>query len=84
MDQKTTSQRITRAQNLRAMQTLVITMGGVKGYGAWLEAMPEGATLSPGGGVEQSTMMDIAANDDSYNKAVKAFAKVMAPALAAL
>ena len=83
MDQKTTSQHITRAQNLRAMQTLVITMGGVKGYVAWLEAMPEGATISTGG-VEQSTMMDIAANDDSYNKAIKAFAKVMAPVLAAL
>lgn len=84
MDQNTTSQNIMRAQNLRAMQTLIITMGGAKGYSAWLAAMPEDVTLSVGGGVEQSAMMNIAADDDSYNNAVKAFAKVMAPVLAAL
>lgn len=78
------SQRLTRTQNLRAMQTLIITMGGVKGYGVWLDAMPEGATLSPSGGVEQSALMAIASNDESYNAAVKAFAQVMAPVLSAM
>lgn len=79
-----TSIKLTRAQNLRAMQTLIIAMGGVKGYGMWLDAMPEGATLSPNGGVEQSTLMEIAANDDTYNAAVKSFAQIISPVLSAL
>lgn len=79
-----TAQKLSRAQTLRAMQTLVITMGGVKGYGVWLDAMPEGTTLSPSGGVDQSALMEIAANDEKYNAAVKAFAQVMSPVLSAL
>lgn len=76
-----TSIKITRAQNLRAMQTLAITMGGVKGYTEWLSAMPEDAALSPSGGVEQSTLMDVAADNEAYAKATKAFATIMKPVL---
>lgn len=76
-----TATRLARAQTLRAMQTLAITMGGVKGYTEWLAAMPEGAALSPSGGVEQSTLMDVAADDVAYEKAKKTFADIMKPVL---
>lgn len=76
-----TATRLSRAQTLRAMQTLAITMGGVKGYTEWLSAMPEDAALSPSGGVEQSTLMDVAADDEAYAKATKAFAAIMRPVL---
>lgn len=76
-----TATRLSRAQTLRAMQTLAITMGGVKGYTEWLAAMPEGAALSPSGGVEQSTLMDVAADDVAYAKAKKTFAAIMKPVL---
>lgn len=79
-----TTLRITRARSLGAMQTLIITMGGVSGYTEWLKAMPADAVLSVGGGVEQSTLLAIAEDDGAYAKAVKAFAAVITPVLAAL
>ena len=79
-----TNQKLTRAQNLRAMQTLVITMGGVKGYREWLAAMPEGTSLTPGGGVDQAALMVVAESDDAYNAAMMAFKAVMTPVLAAM
>lgn len=82
--ENTTTMRITRARVLGAMQTLIITMGGVTGYAAWLKAMPADAALSVGGCVEQYTLLAIAADDVAYTKAVKAFASVITPVLAAL
>ena len=79
-----TATRLSRAQTLRAMQTIIITMGSVSGYTEWLKAMPADAVLSVGGGVEQSSLLAIAADDVAYAKAVKAFAAVITPVLAAL
>lgn len=84
MDQNNTTMRIARARTLGAMQTLVITLGGVTGYTEWLKAMPADAVLSVGGGVEQSTLLAMAADDAAYSKAVKAFAAVITPVLATL
>lgn len=84
MDQTNTAQKLTRAQNLRAMQTLIITMGGVKGYGEWLAAMPEGTALNPSGGVDQAALMAVAESDEAYSKAMEAFKAVMTPVLDAL
>lgn len=82
MDQNNTTLRITRARSLGAMQTLIITMGGVSGYTEWLKAMPADAALSVGGGVEQSTLLAIAADNEAYERAVEAFRAVIGPALA--
>lgn len=77
MDQKNTAMQLNRVQTLKAMQTLIIALGGVKAYTAWLGAMPDNAELSIGGGVEHATLMAVASDESTYAKVVRAFKDIM-------
>lgn len=81
---KTNAEKINRLQNLRAMERLMITMGGKDGLMAWMAAMPDDVVLSSSGGVSAESMMDVANRDDAYQAAVQAFAAHMTPVLAAI
>lgn len=81
---KTNVDQSTRFTNLKAMERLMIAMGGKEGLMAWMAAMPEDVTISPLGGVSNESLMAVAASEDSYNAAVRAFAVHMAPMLTAI
>lgn len=78
------AEKITRNQTIRAMEHLIVGMGGKNAYIDWLEAMPEDATLGPSGGISTATISKISADDALFNRAVKAFATHMGPVMAAL
>lgn len=70
-----------RVQTLRAMERLMINMGGKDGYIKWLMALPETANLSSIGVIGAEALRDIAENDEAYNKVIKEFAACMGPIL---
>ena len=78
----TMAEEITRRQTLKAMEQLIVGMGGKAGYIKWLEALPDDATMTPSGGVTTETMVRIAKDTTLYDRACKAFAAHMAPILA--
>ena len=71
----------TRFSNLKAMERLMITMGGKEGLMDWMAAMPDDVTISPVGGVSNESLMAVAEDDTLYKAAEKAFALHMRPAL---
>lgn len=71
----------TRFSNLKAMERLMITLGGKEGLLTWLAAMPEDINISPVGGVSNESMMAVAEDDTLYKHAVKVFAEYMGPVL---
>lgn len=71
----------TRFANLKAMERLMITLGGKEGLMIWMAAMPEDVTISPVGGVSNESMMAVAEDDAQYKAAVKVFADYMGPVL---
>lgn len=73
-----------RVQNLRAMERLVISLGGTLAYIRWLEALPEGAKLNAAGGMDQETASAIAGSDEAYGKALRSFAGQLGPVLMGL
>lgn len=81
MSNITTEVKIARLQNLRAMERLMVTMGGKDGTIAWLHAMPADAAFANAGSVSHQTLQQIAEDNESYDKVVIAFARHMAPIL---
>lgn len=77
-------EKVGRAQTLRAMEHIIIAMGSKDAYAAWLQTLPEDATLSATGRLSNDAINLIIAEDDLYNNAVKAFAQQMAPVLESL
>ena len=77
----TISEKINRMQAIKAMERLMITMGGKEGLMALLDAMPQDAQISPSGGVSNETLMEVAGDQYSYDVALRAFAKHMLPVL---
>lgn len=77
----TNPEKINRLQTLKAMERIMLSLGGKEGAIAWLNAMPEGVALSAAGGVTQESLMDVAGNDGDYKRAVKGFARCMGAAL---
>lgn len=73
-----------RVQTMRAMERLMINMGGKDGYIKWLQALPETAGLSSIGIVGTEALRDIAENDADYNAVVQAFAAHMGPVLTSM
>lgn len=71
----------TRFSNLKAMERLMITMGGKEGLMDWMAAMPDDVTISPVGGVSNESLMAVAEDDTLYKAAEKAFALHMGPVL---
>lgn len=71
----------TRFSNMKAMERLMITMGGLEGLMAWLTAMPDNVTISPVGGVSNESLMAVAEDDRLYKNAMRAFAEYMGPVL---
>lgn len=71
----------TRFSNLKAMERLMITMGGKEGLMDWMAAMPDNVTISPVGGVSNESLMAVAEDDKLYKAAEKAFALHMGPVL---
>lgn len=81
MSNITTEVKITRLQNLRAMERLMVAFGKKDGTIAWLNAMPADAAFETAGYVSHKTMQQIAEDNDSYEKVVIAFSRHMAPIL---
>lgn len=81
MSNITTEVKIARLQNLRAMERLMVTMGGKDGTLAWLNAMPADAAFANAGSVSNQTLQQIAEDNERYEKAVMTFARHMAPIL---
>ena len=77
----TSGEKINRMQAMKAMERLMITLGGKEGMMAWLAAMPQDAQISPSGGVSTETLMAIAGDQYSYDVVLRAFAKHMQPVL---
>lgn len=73
-----------RTQNLRAMERLIISLGGTLSYVRWLEALPEDAKLNAAGSMDQATANAIAANDEAWGKALRTFAAQLGPVLTGL
>lgn len=71
----------TRFSNLKAMERLMITMGGKEGLMDWMAAMPDNVNISPVGGVSNESLMAVAEDDTLYKAAEKAFALHMRPVL---
>lgn len=71
----------TRFSNMKAMERLMITMGGLSGLMAWLTAMPDNVTISPVVGVSNESLMAVAEDDKLYKAAERAFAVHMGPVL---
>ena len=71
----------TRFSNLKAMERLMITLGGKEGLIIWMAAMPDNVTISPVGGVSNESLMAVAEDDKLYKAAMKAFAEYMGPVL---
>lgn len=71
----------TRFANLKAMERLMITLGGKEGLMIWMAAMPEDVTISPVGGVSNESMMAVAEDDAQYKATMKVFADYMGPVL---
>lgn len=80
-DVKITAEHITRTQTMRAMERLMLGLGGKNAYIAWLEAMPADATLNASGGLDMGTINRIAADDSQYKRIVRAFASHMGKVL---
>lgn len=78
------AEKVTRVQNLRAMERLIVGMGGRHAYIAWLQALPEDVKLNSSGGLDQAGMNSIAENEDAYNGVVRAFAQHVGPVLMAI
>lgn len=78
---KRNAEVLERVQNLRAMERLVVNMGGKTAYIEWLKAMPEDVGLSSAGTVGQEALREIAENEQSYNNVLKTFAACMGPVL---
>lgn len=78
------AEKITRNQTIRAMENLIVGMGGKNAYIAWLEAMPEDATLGLSGGISTATIAKISEDDVLFNRIVKVFAANMGPILTEL
>lgn len=78
---KRNAEVIERVQNLRAMERLVVNMGGKSAYIAWIKAMPDDVELQSIGSVGQESLKVIAENEQSYSAVVKAFATSMGPIL---
>lgn len=81
MSNITTEVKIARLQNLRAMERMMVAFGGKEGTIAWLNAMPADAAFANAGSVSHQTLQQIAEDNESYEKAVMAFARHMAPIL---
>lgn len=75
------AEKATRTQTIKAMERLIVGMGGKHAYIAWLQALPENTKLNNAGGLDQSSVTEIAADDGLYGKAVQAFAAHMGPVL---
>lgn len=78
------AERVTRTQNLRAMEHLIVGMGSKHAYVEWIKAMPENVRLSISGGLDHASMIMVSSDETAYNRAVKVFAMHMAPVLSAL
>lgn len=78
------AEKVTRAQNLRAMERLIVGMGGRHAYIAWLQALPEDVKLNTSGGLDQASVNSIAEDEATYNGVIRAFARHMGPVLMAL
>lgn len=70
-----------RRRNLDAMERLVLAFGNRTHYMQWLACFPEDVTLDSGGGVSNSDMTDMAADEAAYNATVQGFAALMLPVL---
>lgn len=81
MSNITTEVKITRLQNLRAMERMMVAFGGKEGTIAWLNAMPADAAFASAGSVSHQTLQQVAGDNEAYEKAVIAFARHMAPIL---
>lgn len=79
-----TSEHIQRTQTIRAMERLMIALGGKHAFVVWLEAMPEDATLNGSGGLDGDTVNRIAMDDEQYNRVLRTFAGHMGPVLMAV
>lgn len=73
-----------RVQTMRAMERLMINLGGKDGYIKWLTALPETAGLSSIGVVGTEALRGIAEDDVEYKKLVQSFAAHMGPVLTAM
>lgn len=81
MSNITTEVKISRLQNLRAMERLMVAFGGKEGTIAWLNAMPADAAFASAGSVSHQTLQQVAGDNEAYEKVVMAFARHMAPIL---
>lgn len=70
-----------KLQTLRAMERLVLKLGGKKEYIAWLGAMPDDADFSKIGHMRDDSLRQIAQDPARYENAGKVFAKAMGPVL---
>lgn len=75
------AEQIERVQNLRAMERLMINLGGKVAYIKWLEAMPEDADMSSIGVISQDALRNVAANEEKYANVLREFATYMGPVL---
>lgn len=73
-----------RVQTMRAMERLMINLGGKNGYIKWLMALPEGAGLNSIGVIGTEALRDIAENEDAYQHVVRSFATHMGPVLTSM
>ena len=78
---KRNAEVLERVQNLRAMERLMVNVGGKAAYIEWLKALPEDTGLSSVGTVGQEALREIAENEKSYNAVLKTFAACMGPVL---
>lgn len=70
-----------RVQTMRAMERLMINLGGKDGYIKWLMALPEGASLTSIGVIGAEALRDIAEHEEAYQRVVRSFATHMGPVL---
>lgn len=72
-----------RLRTMQAMERLVIDLGTRVQYMQWLDIFPETISLDSGGGVSREDMQAVAADEEAFDAAVRAWAALMLPVLSA-
>lgn len=72
-----------RLRTMQAMERLVIDLGTRVEYVQWLDIFPEAISLDSGGGVSREDMQAVAADEEAFEAAVRAWAALMLPVLTA-
>lgn len=72
-----------RLRTMQAMERLVIDLGTRVQYVQWLDIFPEAISLDSGGGVSREDMQAVAADEEAFDAAVRAWAALMLPVLSA-